>query len=156
MHHIVRIGTDGSDAPQARAIRSELTLQRLEAIEDLEGGYISPAITLGEYLHKKRYGEAFMYRYILPMGCAIWSASTERMIDFPLRFFVQFFKNHGLLSVNDRPQWHVIKGGSRSYLDPLIADFRHSIHTGVNINRCNFTTFDFFGQDNSKNSRSCP
>ena len=117
-----------------RMIRDILRFNR-EAINDLEGGHISQSTTLGEYLQSNRYSDGFMFQYILPMGCAIWSASTERMIDFPLRFFVQFFKNHGLLSVNNRPQWHVIKGGSRSYLDPLTADFRQSIHTGANISR---------------------
>jgi predicted NAD/FAD-binding protein len=105
-----------------------------EAIRDLDSGDISQATTLGEYLRANRYGEAFTYQYILPMGCAIWSASTERMIDFPLRFFVQFFKNHGLLSVNNRPQWRFIKGGSKSYLDPLTEGFRKSILTNANIN----------------------
>ena len=106
-----------------------------EAVRDLDSGDISQATTLGEYLRANRYGEAFIYRYILPMGCAIWSASTERMVDFPLRLFVQFFKNHGLLSVNNRPQWRVIKGGSRSYLEPLTESFSKSIFTNANINR---------------------
>ena len=67
------------------------------------------------------------------MGCAIWSASTRCMLDFPLLFFVRFFKNHGLLSVNDRPQWHVIQGGSRSYLEPLCRDFKDSIRLNARI-----------------------
>ncbi len=104
-----------------------------EAVRDLDSGRISAATTLGEYLAANRYGDAFVYQYLLPMGCAIWSASTERMIDFPLLFFTRFFKNHGLLSVNDRPQWHVIKGGSRSYLEPLTAGFRDAIVTGARI-----------------------
>ena len=61
------------------------------------------------------------------MGSAIWSASTDSMFDFPLLFFVRFFKNHGLLSVNNRPQWRVIKGGSREYLQPLTAGFKDRI-----------------------------
>ena len=104
-----------------------------EAVEDLEGGRISSATTLGEYLRENRYGDGFVYQYLLPMGCAIWSASTERMIDFPLLFFTRFFKNHGLLSVNNRPQWHVIKGGSRSYLDPLTATFKDAIEVNARI-----------------------
>ena len=115
-----------------RMIKDILRFNR-EAIRDLESGEISQATTLGEYLRANRYGDAFVYRYILPMGCAIWSASTERMIDFPFRFFVQFFKNHGLLSVNNRPQWRVIKGGSRQYLAPLIEDFRESIVLNANV-----------------------
>jgi predicted NAD/FAD-binding protein len=106
-----------------------------EAIRDLDGGYIEQSTTLGEYLRSNRYGEAFVYRYILPMGCAIWSASTDRMIDFPLRFFVRFFKNHGLLSVNNRPQWRVIRGGSRSYLGPLSESFGENIQLNASIDR---------------------
>jgi len=115
-----------------RMIRDILRFNR-EAIRDLQSGDISQATTLGEYLRANRYGEAFVYQYILPMGCAIWSASTERMIDFPLRFFVQFFKNHGLLSVNNRPQWRVIKGGSSSYLGPLSEGFSKSIELNADI-----------------------
>jgi predicted NAD/FAD-binding protein len=117
-----------------KMIRDILKFNR-EAIRDLDCGNISQTTTLGEYLRANQYGEAFIYQYILPMGCAIWSASTERMIDFPLRFFVQFFKNHGLLSVNNRPQWRVIKGGSRSYLDPLTEGFSKSISINANISR---------------------
>lgn len=106
-----------------------------EAVSDLESGAISPTMTLGEYLQANNYGDAFVYHYILPMGCAIWSASTESMVDFPLHFFVQFFKNHGLLSINDRPQWRVIEGGSRSYLGPLTKDFNESIFLNSKIRR---------------------
>jgi predicted NAD/FAD-binding protein len=104
-----------------------------EAVRDLESGRLSSATTLGEYLAANRYGRAFVDKYLLPMGCAIWSSSTRRMVDFPLLFFIRFFRNHGLLSVNDRPQWHVIQGGSRSYLEPLTRDFRDSIRLNARI-----------------------
>lgn len=104
-----------------------------EAVDDLDSGRIDAATTLGEYLSANRYGDAFIYQYLLPMGCAIWSASTESMAEFPLLFFTRFFKNHGLLSVNDRPQWHVIEGGSRSYLEPLTREFRDSIQLNAKI-----------------------
>ncbi len=98
-----------------------------EAIKDLDSGFISASTTLADYLQANGYGHSFIHQYLVPMGCAIWSASTQSMMDFPLLFFVRFFKNHGLLSVNDRPQWRVIKGGSRSYLEPLISDFKGAI-----------------------------
>ena len=104
-----------------------------EAVRDLESGRIDAATTLSEYLADKRYGDAFIYQYLLPMGCAIWSASTKSMGDFPLLFFTRFFKNHGLLSVNDRPQWHVIKGGSRTYLEPLTREFSDSIFVNARV-----------------------
>ena len=104
-----------------------------EAIQDLESGSIVEGITLEQYLRDNRYSDAFVHKYLVPMGCAIWSASTESMLDFPLLFFVRFFKNHGLLSVNDRPQWHVLNGGSRSYLEPITQKFANKIRLNSEI-----------------------
>lgn len=98
-----------------------------EALRDLAEERIGGDITLGDYLARGRYGRRFIDHYIVPMGAAIWSMSLEDMLDFPLQFFVRFFKNHGLLSVNDRPQWRVIAGGSSAYVAPLTASFRERI-----------------------------
>ena len=104
-----------------------------QAIIDVESGQLPKGMLLGEYLKKNNYSDSFVHNYLIPMGAAIWSASTDGMQAFPLEFFVRFFKNHGLLSVNDRPQWHVIRGGSRAYLAPLIENFKDSIHTNTPV-----------------------
>ena len=106
-----------------------------EAIQDLESGELEEGLSLGEYLQKKGYGARFASHYLIPMGSAIWSATLAEMMDFPLVFFVRFFKNHGLLSVNNRPQWRVIKGGSSAYLMPLIASFQDNIRTNSQIKK---------------------
>lgn len=98
-----------------------------EAVMDMEAGGIFTTMTLGEYLTHKHYSTVFIEKYLVPMGSAIWSASTLVMQQFPLHFFVNFFKNHGLLSVNDRPQWRVITGGSSAYIAPLIDSFKDDI-----------------------------
>jgi predicted NAD/FAD-binding protein len=67
------------------------------------------------------------------MGAAIWSASKSQMESMPIEFFVRFFKNHGMLSVDNRPVWRVIKGGSSSYLAPLIAPFQNNIKTSSGV-----------------------
>jgi predicted NAD/FAD-binding protein len=100
------------------------------AVQDLDEGRIAPDTTLGQYLRDQGYGKSFTEQYLVPMGSAIWSADTDAMHDFPLQFFVRFFRNHGLLNVRNRPQWRVIQGGSRSYLEPLTRGFRHNIQTG--------------------------
>ncbi|HCN18228.1 MULTISPECIES: NAD(P)/FAD-dependent oxidoreductase [Psychrobacter] len=79
--------------------------------------------TLGSYLVKKRYGHLFTDNYLLPMVSAIWSTSLDEVQDFPLVFFAQFFDNHGLLDVVNRPQWFTIKGGSKQYVNKLIPRF---------------------------------
>lgn len=98
-----------------------------EALRDLQDQRIAADITLGAYLQQGRYGKRFIAHYIVPMGSAIWSMSLADMLDFPLQFFVRFFRNHGLLSVSDRPQWRVVSGGSASYLAPLSAGFADNI-----------------------------
>ncbi|WP_314885913.1 FAD-dependent oxidoreductase [Psychrobacter immobilis] len=79
--------------------------------------------TLGSYLTEKSYGKLFIGNYLLPMVSAIWSTSLHEVQDFPLVFFAQFFDNHGLLDVVNRPQWFTIKGGSKQYVNKLIPCF---------------------------------
>ncbi|WP_182405198.1 NAD(P)/FAD-dependent oxidoreductase [Psychrobacter sp. GP33] len=79
--------------------------------------------TLGSYLDSKHYGKLFTDNYLLPMVSAIWSTSLKEVQDFPLVFFAQFFDNHGLLEVVNRPQWFTIKGGSKQYVNKLVTRF---------------------------------
>jgi len=79
--------------------------------------------TLGDYLEANRFGGRFVDDYLLPMGAAIWSTDPARMFAFPARFFVRFLHNHGMLTVNDRPVWRVICGGSARYVERLVAPF---------------------------------
>ncbi|WP_282111121.1 NAD(P)/FAD-dependent oxidoreductase [Shewanella algicola] len=87
-----------------------------------------PNTTLGEYLDQNDFSAFFCEHYILPMGAAIWSSSIDDMRGFSLRFFIRFFQHHGLLNINDRPQWHVLEGGSRSYIPALTVPFKERIH----------------------------
>lgn len=106
-----------------------------EALRDLQQQRIAPDTTLGDYLRDQGYGERFIQHYIVPMGAAIWSMSLVEMHGFPLQFFVRFFKNHGLLSVSNRPQWCVIEGGSSRYIEPLSATFRERIRLNCPVSR---------------------
>ncbi|MCO6414442.1 MAG: FAD-dependent oxidoreductase [Thiogranum sp.] len=84
-------------------------------------------LSLGSYLQENRYSRLFIDNYIIPMGAAIWSTDPQQMLAFPACFFVRFFVNHGLLNINDRPQWRVIRGGSREYVKRLTAPYRDRI-----------------------------
>lgn len=78
-------------------------------------------ISLGEFLVRHRYGDAFRDWYLLPMAAAIWSCPTQTMMSYPLATFARFCHNHGLLRVNDRPQWLTVRGGSREYVKRMAA-----------------------------------
>jgi predicted NAD/FAD-binding protein len=99
-----------------------------ESLLLLESDPLAPQVSLGQYLKDHHYSPLFIDHYIIPMGAAIWSANHQQMQEFPACFFVQFFKNHGMLSVENRPVWKVIQGGSRSYIEPMIANFKENIH----------------------------
>ncbi len=91
-------------------------------------------MTLGEFLTAHGFSSFFSEHYILPMGAAIWSSSLVEMEAFEFQFFVKFFYNHGLLNIQDRPQWYVIPGGSRNYLAPLCQRFDKNIQVNADIN----------------------
>jgi predicted NAD/FAD-binding protein len=78
--------------------------------------------TLGQYLDANRYGRAFRDWYLRPMAACIWSTPTQQIDEFPLATFLTFCRNHGLISVNNRPQWRTVKGGARNYVQRLAGD----------------------------------
>lgn len=113
-------------------IRDILRFNR-QALADLDSGRIDSNTTLGSYLQAEHYGQRFIDHYIVPMGSAIWSMSRADMLQFPLAFFVRFCRNHGLLSVNQRPQWRVITGGSSSYIEPLCQPFADTLRLNCKV-----------------------
>ena len=107
-----------------RMVRDILRFNR-ESLKLLEDK--NDSVTVSDYLRDARYSRQFADHYLLPMGAAIWSCPTKTFESFPMRFIVEFYKNHGLLSLKDRPTWRVIKGGSQQYVKLLAAGFRDQI-----------------------------
>ncbi len=96
-----------------------------DSLKLLDG--LGPGPSLGAYLEENRYSPPFVRNYIVPMAGAIWSAGPATIWECPARYLVQFFKNHGMLSVDARPTWRVITGGSQRYVDKLVRPFRNRI-----------------------------
>ena len=93
----------------------------------------SKTILLKQYLKNNNYSTYFCKNYILPMGAAIWSSDIKTILNFPAHFFIDFFKNHGMLSVTNRPQWLTIKGGSQEYVKKLTSGFKDKIRLNSKI-----------------------
>ena len=98
------------------------------------------AMTVGEFLAKHRYSREFADQYLLPMGAAIWSCPTGTFAEFPIRFIVEFYRNHGLLSVRHRPTWRVIEGGSRTYVAAMVSRFRDRVRLSTPVESVRRTT----------------
>lgn len=80
-------------------------------------------MSLGEYLKRRGYGDAFRNDHLLPQAAAIWSASLAEIHHYPACAFVRFFENHGLLKLKGRPEWRTVRGGSRQYVEKLTAAY---------------------------------
>lgn len=76
---------------------------------------------LGEFLDANRFGAAFRDWYFLPMMGCIWSCSTTQMLAFPVATMIRFCHNHGLIQIANRPQWRTVRGGSRNYVEKIVA-----------------------------------
>ena len=83
--------------------------------------------SLAEWLRDERFSQAFVDKLIVPQAAAVWSADPDQMWTFPARFLVQFFDNHGMLDLKERPQWRVIQGGSKRYVEALTRPFADRI-----------------------------
>ncbi len=83
---------------------------------------VPDSLTLGDYLGRNGYSRAFIERHLLPMAAAVWSSEPSQMLEYPAKAFLRFFQNHGLLQFRNRPKWRTIQGGSRAYVNALLAE----------------------------------
>jgi predicted NAD/FAD-binding protein len=120
--------------PFLNMIREILRFNK-ETRAGLSAGEIRDSETLSGYLNRKGYSRYFRQHYIVPMGAAIWSAPECILEQFPIRFFLQFFNNHGMLSVDDRPTWRVVSGGSARYVEKMMERLGDRTHLNSAVER---------------------
>ena len=87
----------------------------------------APGPSFGDWLEGQRFSRAFVDRLIVPQAAAVWSADPRQIWSFPARFLAEFFDNHGMLSLRNRPCWRVVQGGSARYVEALVASFQARI-----------------------------
>jgi predicted NAD/FAD-binding protein len=94
---------------------------------------LSPHLTLGQYLGNNNYPETFIKNFIIPIGAAVWSTKPTDMMDMSAVFFIRFFENHGMLQIIDRPNWWVIKNGSKSYVKSITEPYHDKIRLSTPV-----------------------
>ena len=108
-------------------------------------------ITLGEYLKEIKISDYFINYHIIPMVSAIWSMPPYEATQMPLSFFLNFFKNHGLFKIKNRPQWFTVANRSKTYVDKIINQISGEHFKNYNINkiiRNEFGAKVFYGEEN--------
>ncbi|MEM7273435.1 MAG: FAD-dependent oxidoreductase [Actinomycetota bacterium] len=94
-----------------------------------------PTLTIGQFLADGRYSASFVDLHLLPMGAAVWSTSPADFEDFPAQALLTFLRNHGLLSIGDRPQWRTVTGGSRTYVEAIADRFSGTVRADTPVLR---------------------
>jgi len=79
------------------------------------------SVSLGDLLERGRWSAQFLNWYLVPMGSSIWSADPSTFLDMPAVTFARFFANHGLLEYGNQPNWRTVDGGSKRYVDAILA-----------------------------------
>ena len=105
----------------ADVVRFQRAARVLLATRDL------PSPSLGHWVEELRFSRPFIDRLIVPQASAVWSADPRQMWSFPARFLVEFFANHGMLGLRDRPEWRTVKGGSARYVEALTKPWRERL-----------------------------
>lgn len=89
--------------------------------------------TLGEFITRCGYNDAFVEDHLLPMGGAIWSCPAEQMRAYPVKSFLQFLENHRLMDFTNRPEWRSVASGSQQYVSKIKTSLADKIQTDVNV-----------------------
>lgn len=125
---------------QRRNIFSPKFLRMLREIsgfrKEFSGLLSDPAsgkMSVGDYLSSRGYSNMFIEQFIFPFAAAIWSADYDKINKFPLRTFVQFFKNHGFLAETELLQWYTVRNGSASYVPELTRPFSDRIRLNTKV-----------------------
>ena len=90
--------------------------------------------TLGSYLDKSNFSKYLVEYHIIPMVAAIWSMPFSKARDMPLKLFLNFFINHGLFKLKNRPQWYTVTGRSRTYVKKVLAKISGEIFKNYKVN----------------------
>ncbi len=100
----------------------------------------NPNETVRQFNARLKFGKRFHDHFLLPLGSALWSCSTQRFADFPMEFVSDFLSNHNMLQAFNRPVWRVIQGGSQTYVDKIIGSLGSSLRLNSPVQKVNRMT----------------
>lgn len=102
-----------------RMLREIARFNRTAAAGPLPGD----EMTVAGFAARHGYSDRFLDEYLVPLGASLWSSPPRRFRTFPIRVVIEFLRNHAMLQFGGQPVWRVVKGGSRRYVDAMLARF---------------------------------
>ena len=93
--------------------------------------------TLGSYLDRSNLSKYFIEYHIIPMVAAIWSMPLKKARDMPLKLFLNFFINHGLFKLKNRPQWYTVTNRSRTYVKKVLSTISGEVFKNYKVTEIN-------------------
>lgn len=112
-------------------LREVLRFNQLCTSLALSGEEAALSQPLSQFLEQHGFSDAFRDWYFLPMLGCIWSCPTDQMLRFPVATMIRFCHNHGLIQVNDRPQWYTVAGGARQYVQKMLEGLDARLNTPI-------------------------
>ena len=91
--------------------------------------------TLGDYLKSSKLSKYFIEYHIIPMVAAIWSMPFQKAKEMPLKLFLNFFTNHGLFKLKNRPQWYTVSNRSRTYVKKVLEKISGEVFKNYKVSK---------------------
>ena len=91
--------------------------------------------TLGSFLRKKKLSNYFIEYHLIPMVAAIWSMPFNKAKEIPLKLFLNFFTNHGLFKLRNRPQWYTVKNRSKTYVEKVLKKINGEVFKNYKVKK---------------------
>ena len=92
-------------------------------------------VTLGDYLKSSKLSKYFIEYHIIPMVAAIWSMPFQKAKEMPLKLFLNFFTNHGLFKLKNRPQWFTVSNRSRTYVKKVLENISGEVFKNYKVSK---------------------
>ena len=92
-------------------------------------------VTLGQWLDSSDLGQAFGHDHLVPMAAALWSSPGQAIREFPMRYLLEFMRNHDMLQASSRPVWRTVQGGSQRYVEAALARFDGRVLTRCGVRK---------------------
>lgn len=93
------------------------------------------SVSLADLLARGSWSEQFLEWYLIPMGASIWSADPRSFLEMPAYTFARFFENHGLLEYGKQPAWRTVVGGSRRYVEAVLAPLGNAVRLATPVTK---------------------